>query len=339
MLAAALAMFLVEETAYSRQAAADPFAFFHPVVIVTQAERQRVDRGEIIARILPARDAEVAVFAVTRLNAEPESLVRWTRAIEALRKTSFLRAIRRFSNPPVLSDLDDLALDDVDLESVRRCRSGDCGLKLAAGEMDALRSVAQTRGQDWKPAVQQEFRRLLFDRIARYQRDGFAGLPAYADRAVPMLPRDVFVGFLERSPHLRRLSGDVDGPGSLHTSELAAESFLYWSKEHYGRGKPLITVTHVNIVRPTGPSLPAVVVLGQELYASHYRDGSLGTTFVVAGDEGGTNYLVYLNRSRVDALSGFLGGLRRTLLEGRLSSEVKNAIDGVRKRLESGSPP
>jgi hypothetical protein len=76
-------------------------------------------------------------------------------------------------------------------------------------------------------------------------------------------------------------------------------------------------------------------MLGHELYASHYRDGSLGTTFVVAGD-GGTNDLVYLNRSRVDALTGFLGGLKRTLLEGRLSGEVRNAIDGVRKRLRVG---
>ena len=53
----------------------------------------------------------------------------------------------------------------------------------------------------------------------------------------------------------------------------------------------MIAVTQVHIVRPVGAALPAVVVLGQEVFASHYRAGSLGTTFVLDG--GRTRYLVY----------------------------------------------
>ena len=316
----------------------DPFSFFSPVVTIDPAERERIDHGEVVVRILPARDAEVAVFAASRFDAEPEALVRWTKAIEALKRSPFVVAIRRFSHPPVLSDLDALALDDVDLDGIRRCEAGDCSVKLAAHEIEALKSAADSN-DEWKPAVQREFRRLVLARVTKYQSEGLAGLAPYADRSEPTRPQAEFAGILARSPHLRNyLPAVADGLSDYPRAELSsAESFLYWSKEQYKNGKPIIAITQVHIVRPVGASLPAVVVLGQEVFASHYRDGSLGTTFVLDG--GKTRYLVYLNRSRLDRLGdGMFGGLKRTLVERRIASEVKSALDTVRRRIESGNP-
>ena len=322
-----------------RQAADDPFAFFRPVVTVSPADRQRIDRGEVLARILPGRDGEVAVFAASRFDGQPESLVHWTHAIEELKKGSFVQAIRRFSDPPVLSDLDGLVLDDVDLDAIRRCRSGSCGVKLSAEDIQSLRVAASAAGPEWKAAVQREFRRVLFARVSRFHAEGVAALPAYVDHSEPTLPRDVLAGIVDRSPYLRmHLPAIADGLLQLPRAPLpATESFLYWSKEYYGRGKPVIAVTQVHIVRPGGAPLPDVVVLGQEVFASHYRNGSLGITAIVAGD-GDARYLLYLNRSRLDALGGILGGLKRSLLEGRLESEVKPTIAMVRRRLESAGP-
>jgi hypothetical protein len=315
----------------------DPFSFFSPAITIDAAERDRIDGGEIIVRALPARDGEVAVFAASRFDAEPEALVRWTKAIEVFKRSPFVVAIRRFSDPPVLSDLDAVALDDVDLEGIRRCEAGNCSVKLAAHEIDALKSAAG-RSTEWKPAVQQEFRRLVLERVTTYRANGLAGLPPYVDREEPTAPHAEFAGILSRSPHLRNyLPAVADGLSDYPRAELpSAESFLYWSKEQYKNGKPIISVTQVHIVRPVGPSLPAVVVLGQEVFASHYRDGSLGSTFVLDG--GKTRYLVYLNRSRLDRLGGMFGGLKRTLVERRLASEVKNGLSTVRRRVESGNP-
>jgi hypothetical protein len=175
--------------------------------------------------------------------------------------------------------------------------------------------------------------------VTTYQAEGLAGFPPYADQGEPTLPRDQFAGILDRSPHLRNhLPGIADGLSGYPRAGLrSAESFLYWSKEQYGSGKPVIAVTQVHVVRPAGPSLPAVVVIGQEVFASHYRDGSLGTTFVMDG--GDTRYLVYLNRSQLDKLDGMLGGLKRTLVERKLGNEVKTAIATIRQRIESGDPP
>ncbi|HEU4688559.1 MAG TPA: hypothetical protein VFS23_09375 [Vicinamibacterales bacterium] len=320
-----------------RPADGDPFSFFEPVVTVTPSERQRIDSGEVLAHVLPARDGEIAVFAVSKLEAEPEALVRWTHRIEALKRSPYVIAIRRFSNPPVLSDLDSLVLDDVDLEGIRECQAGDCSVKLAAQEIESLKKVSAAGG-DWKPAMQREFRRLLLKRVTDYQAKGLGGLPPIVDRVTPTHPGEEFAAILSRSPHLRTYLPELtDGLSNHPQADLPSTgSFLYWSKESYGRGKPVISVTQVHIVRPTGPSLPEVVVIGQEVFASHYRDGSLGTTFVLDGGE--TRYLAYLNRSRLDRLDGMWGGLKRTVVERKLRSEVKNAITGIRQRIESGDP-
>ncbi len=317
---------------------ADPFSFFQPVVTMSSIDRQRIDAGEVVVKILPARDGEVAVFAATRFDAQPEALVRWTQAIDALKRSPFVVAIRRFSRPPVLADLDQLSLDDVDLEGIRRCQTGDCSVKLATHEIESLKKAAGA-GVEWKAAVQQEFRRVVLSRVTRYQAEGLAGLPPYDDQDEPTLPREEFAAIMARSPHLRHyLPALADGLNSYPQAELSSkESFLYWSKEQYRNGKPLISVTQVHIVRPVGPSLPLIVVIGQEVFASHYRDGSLGTTFILDG--GKTRYLAYLNRSRLDQLDGMFGGVKRTLVERKLGSELKTAIEGVRRRIEAGDPP
>lgn len=316
----------------------DPFAFFHPHVVVNAADRARLDRGDVVTRMLPFRAGQLGVFVSSRLNAPAEALVSWTRAIAELKQSRFVPAVRRFSEPPVLEDLGGLVLDEGDVEAIRRCRSGDCGVKLAAHEIASLRAAAA--GPEWRAAIQQEFRRAVLNRVKAYRSDGLAGLPPYADRRDVPRPADVFAAILAGSPYLRdRLPGvsarlmdypRVDAPG--------VESFFYWSKEQYGSGKRVISVTHVEIVRPDSAGAPAVLVLGKEIFATHYRTGSLGVTAVVHDPVPDRRYLVYINRSQVDVLQGFFGGLKRKLIEGRLASESTEVVRAVRRKLESGVP-
>lgn len=316
----------------------DPFAFFHPQVIVDASDRERLDRGEVVVRVLPSRDGQLSVFASSRLDAPAQALVTWTGAIAELKQSQFVLAVRRFSDPPVLEDLDRLALEEGDLEAIRRCRSGDCGVKLAANEIESLRAAAT--GPEWRAAVQQEFRREVLNRVNAYRSDGLAGLPPYADRRDVLRPNDAFAAIVAGSPYLRdHLPGvgarlmdypRVDGP--------AVDSFFYWSKEQYGTGKRVISVTHVEIVRPDAAGAPAVLVLGKEIFATHYRTGSLGVTAVVHDPVPDRRYLVYINRSQVDVLHGLFGSLKRQLIEGRLAAETAAVVRLVRGRLESGAP-
>lgn len=323
-----------------RQSPADPFAFFEPEVVITRSERRRLERDEAVARTLHGDNGQLAVFVATRLKAPPDALAVWTRAIAELKRSRFVLALGRFSDPPALSDVAGLVLDSRDLQEIRDCIPGDCGLKLSAPEIESLRRAVAGAGADWGQAAQAEFRRLLIARVNLYRRGGLAGLPPVAARQKPRYLSAAFTEILDRSPYLGRLpkvrAWLQHYPSSDDTS---IESFFYWSKESYGTGKPVISVTHVGIVRPEhNREMPAVLVTGKQIFATHYVDGSLGLTMVLRGGPNGVSYLAYLNRSKLDLLGGFFGVFVRGVVERRVEREAPEIVRALRVRLEGGYP-
>jgi hypothetical protein len=315
----------------------DPFEFLQPWVVLSDADRRRLDRDEVVARTLPAGDGQLAVFVATRLEASPDALVAWTRAIAELKRSRFVLAIGRFSDPPDERDLDTLTLDARDLDAIRRCVPGDCGLKLSAGDISVLSRAAAAGGEGWREAVQREFRRLLVNRVNAYRAGGLAALPAPADRARPRSLDASLTAIVEASPYLDRLPAVATWLREYPAANASVESFFYWSKEFYGEGKPVISITHVGIVRP-GPDrrLPAVLVAGKQILATHYANAGLGLTMILE-DTAGTPYLVYLNRTELDLLRGFFGPFARGILEARLGRHAPRIVAGLRARLESGA--
>ena len=109
--------------------------------------------------------------------------------------------------------------------------------------------------------------------------------------------------------------------------------FLYWSTESFGL-KPVASITHVFIYVQPG----RVVTASKQLYASHYFDASLGLAAALEDRSDPSTpgmFLVYLNRSRIDLLGGFFGGLRRAILRGRLRDGMRKNLAEVIRELES----
>jgi hypothetical protein len=308
--------------------APDPFAWLQPTVTIDRAARSRLDRREVIVRVLPAADGEIGVFAAARLDADAETLAGWVNAIARLKKSPYVVMVRRFSNPPGLDDLKGLTLDEGDLGAIRDCRAGNCEVKLAGDDIAALRQAAFAGGPHWQDAVQWEFKRVVLGRLAAYEAAGLVGVPPYADRRKPTDLRLAFDVLLAHSPYLHSDIVAGDPP----------ESFFYWSKEQYGAGKAVISVTQVDIVRPQMPSAVRLAVISREIFATHYRNASLGLT-AVTEDAAGQRYLVYVYRSQLDLLTGAFGGWKRSMIEGKLKTESASVFKEVRRRLESGPPP
>jgi|SoiMethySBSTD1v2_1073268.scaffolds.fasta_scaffold128866_4 hypothetical protein len=318
----------------------NPFEFLAPSIVVSSDEKARLDRDQVIARTLPGPKGQLAVFVATRLNATPDVLAAWTRAIAELKRSRFVLAVGRFSDPPRPSDLDGLTLDERDLDALRRCRPGACGLKLSALEIDEVKAAASRGGAGWREAIQQEFKRLLVARVNRYRVGGLAASSPPADRATAATPNEAFDAILGESPYLARIPVVESWlTGDSHT-DVAVESFFYWSKEHYAEGKPVISVTHVGIVQgESDPQLPSVLVASKQIFATHYVEAGLGLTMVLRDHATGTPYLAYVNRSQVDLLRGWLGGLVRSVLQNQLERQAPQIVRGLRARLESGVPP
>ncbi len=316
----------------------DPFRFFAPSVTLTDEERGRLENGEPVTRILPGRGLEVAVFASVPVDVDGDRLVAWMRRIDALKKSSYVLAIGRFSNPPTLDDLAQLSLDDDELTDVRQCRPKHCALKLSAHEMSELRAAAAQAGGGWKSALQEAFRLAVLRRVQAYLAEGIVS--PYDDHDPPVQPSARFRELLDRSAFLlEHAPAFVEHlRGYPQTAATGVESFLYWSKERLA-GKPIISVTHVSIVRGCEDGLPDALVAGKEIFSTHYINASLSITAIVADSRGGPNYLVYVNRSEVDTLGGMFGGLVRMIMQRRLKAEAATVLAGLRRRLEQGGPP
>lgn len=317
----------------------DPFAFLGPSVTITKDERRQLDRGEPIARVLSGKGREIAAFAAVPVKVDGDRVVAWIRCIEQLRKSSYVVAVARFSDPPRIEDLAGLVLDDDDLSDIRTCRPQDCGLQLSAQEMIRLETAAAEATGDWKEAVQQAFREALLERVRVYLASGeISGYDDSGSRAPS--PASRFGSLLDHSLFLTKRLPQFAEHLRAYPSGAApeVESFVYWSKERLG-GRPFINVTHLSILRGQGPGLPDALVAGKQIFASHYIDASLGVTALLRGAWGGPNYLVYVNRSELGILGGPFGGLIKWFMKRRLKAEAAGVLRELRQRLESGDPP
>lgn len=321
------------------QRLADPLAFFHPSVELSREDRDRLASGEPVVRVLRDTGADVAVFGAVPVRIDGDRLVAWVRNIAELKRSPAVLAIGRVSNPPRLEDFDRLILDEAELNEIRQCRPGDCGLKLTADEISRLQTAMAAPSRE-RPRIQQVFRELMLRRVRDYLTAGGAALPRYADRKHTPPLGEVFQSILRQSTFLtERLPALADDLQRYpHGLSGDAESFIYWAKETFGR-KPVISATHVVIVRPTGADLPSALVIGRQLFATHYMDGALSVTAIVRDAPASRSYLTYLNRTRVDSLGGFFGPFVRSAIERRLRNEAAELLPRVRDRLESGEPP
>ena len=320
--------------------AEDPFLFWQPSVSITGADRRLLERGEPVARVLPGSGGEVAIVAIVPVAADGDRLVAWVRQIADFKRSTYVQAIGRFSDPPRLDDLAGLSLDDRDVSAIPECEPGHCGLKLSASEMHQLRDVIDVSAPDWPAAAQQAFRQLVLQRVEAYLAGGHAALSGYENRDDPVLLQPAFARILQGSvflaQHVPQFAAYLERFPDAPLSDV--ESFLYWSKESFN-GKPIVRATHVAILRGTGTDTPDALVAGKEIFSTHYVNGSLGITAIVRGETGSANYLVYFNRSDVDLLGGPFGGLVRWVVRGRLKAEALSVLRGLQRRLESGEPP
>jgi hypothetical protein len=95
---------------------------------------------------------------------------------------------------------------------------------------------------------------------------------------------------------------------------------------------PFVTVTQVTIVPATPTS---TVIASRDVYSSRYVDASLALTIASDGVAATDDiYLVYINRSRANALQGSFSALRRSVAARRMLASLDEHLKTVKSRLE-----
>jgi len=292
-----------------------------------------LERGKVVTRRLGATAAgEVAAVGAVRVKARKEAFVDRYRDIVQFKRGADVMQIGRFGSPPTLDDLAPLTIEKQDVD-VRTCRVGNCDIRLPAETIVRFQREINWKARDAEERAAILFKKVLLDNVRAYLSGGPGRIVQYDDDKRPVRPVDDFVGLLKSSPYIGELAPGLQN--HLRTFPLdplpGAEDFLYWSKEKFGFA-PFITVTHVIITHPTPASF---VIASKDVYSSRYFDASLSLT--IASDAVSAPdafYLVYMNRSRANALKGALSGLRRAIVERRAKGSLEENLKNTKSRLE-----
>jgi len=340
LLLAAVTVFATEGVGQSSQAARTASVpqrfedYLASVVRLTAPERTRLLNGAPVTKLLDADPArEVAVFGAIWVEAPPRRYVEAVKDIETFERGGAFRITKRISDPPRHDDFAAMRLSDEDVKDLRSCRVGDCELKLGQESIEAIRAGIDFSTPAARSAVEAALRERAYDYVTGYREKGNAGLAVYRDGSRPTFVAAEFESIIGRLPSLPEQLPDLRRFLLEYPNATLPRStdFLYWQETEFGL-KPTIRISHLVIQE----NATETVVASKMLYASHYFWTALELRVLLPDPARGPGFwLITVNRSRSDGLSGFVG----SLLRGRVRSEVQKGIVGAltatKKKMEA----
>ena len=172
----------------------------------TAAERKALLAGRPLTKLLPSdQSKEVFVFGAIWINASPAEYVRRVKNIEDFEKGGAFRITKKVSDPPKLEDFAQLELPEDDVKDLRRCKPGDCEMKLSVTGLQAFRTQVRWGSAAEKSDADAAFRRLALEYVDGYREGGNARLAVDRDAGDPVFVANEFRSMIERAPSLVRM--------------------------------------------------------------------------------------------------------------------------------------
>jgi hypothetical protein len=304
----------------------------------SQADLDAIESGKPIAKLIKVEeDTETRILGVVKIRGNPEDYIARQRDAVSFERGTGVLQIGLFGDPPTATDLADLTLDHDDIEDLKNCKPGECDVKLSDRSIEAFRKL-DWESPDAVSSAEAITRQMIADFLNAYQKGGNEALSAFHDKKKPLLVKEQFEDMI----------GNQDLPAyfpSLHaflkdypkTSLPGSEEMFYWSKVDFGL-KPVIRLNHVVIYQPKEIEAVRYAVASKMIYTTHYFNTGLELKFlVVALDSPGAYYLVSLNQSRSDGMTGFTGAVVGGKIRGEAREGSEKYLGAVKRIMEGGS--
>lgn len=319
----------------------DARAFLVRHLGLSQAELRRLDNGGVVAKSLEAKDKrEVATGAVVNIKVDADTYLERMADIVSFKRHEAVQQIGVFGAVPTAADLRDMTLDRGDVRDLRTCRVGDCDLNLSAEAIQRFQREVAWGSAEAEQQANSLMRDVLARYVADYRRRGNAAAMEYAGDRTPVDVAGEFrallesdAGLLEQFPGLTRYAVNYpDGPRD------GVRDLIYWSREKTGPA-PVVSITHI-IMMPVaadpGGAPVRHAVMTRQIYGSRYFDASMGLTLLLpeAGSATPAMYVLYQNRSRLDAFSGLFGGIIRFTVRSRVRSGMAESLGRLKTAME-----
>jgi hypothetical protein len=291
-------------------------------------------RGDVVSRSQAIDKRELTGFGAVRVSVTADEYALRFRDIVRFKRSEMVLQIGVMGREPSASDVAALTLDSSDVSGLRKCRVGDCDLRLTAPAIARLEREDRS-ARDFPERAARFVRDLLVEEARTYLTAGGGALPAYVDNEQPRDRLEAFRTMLRPSPFLLEYQPELFRYLEQYPREPLAgvDDLIYWSREKFGL-KPVISLTHLVIYRPSGRQ-GVVFTATRQIYASHYFDASLGISALVeASADPSDRYLLYANRSRLDTFGGIFGPLARAIAQRRIRESMAENVRQTKERLE-----
>ena len=335
----ALLLLSLAQVPASNAQSVEPFKFFRDYAGLKEDQIAAIRNGKAVVKVVESRTPDdVFVFGSVYVQSTPEKYLKLASDIDALRKLPSYLAIRKFSDPPQLSDLDGFTLEAEDIKQLKNCEPGKCEVQLPTEVMDAFKQSVDWSAPDAAHRINQLAQKMALEAIQRYARGGNAALGTYMDKHHPAVVGDAFASLLSRSkalpvyfPELERYLLEYPQAESENI-----QSEFYWEKVQFGL-KPTLRIVQAIVYRDSRSTHAAYAVAVKQLYASHYFETALDLTVCVRDQENPDRgfYSITLKGSRQAGLTGFKGGIVRKVAVDKTRSSLERALGAIKQKLES----
>jgi len=303
---------------------------------LTEADLRNLADGKVVIKELERKvKREVAFVGIVRVEfAFDLAKDGLARTVSTQRRDS-ATVSGRFSNPPVLSDLDSLEFEAKDLSELQDCRVGDCEWNLPESTIARLGSEVAWNSPASSSQASAILKKAILGYIDSYRKEGGRGLPVYRDAQIVVDLREEYedlVSDLMVVDAFDKGFGDYvrDYPDG---KPLDTRDVFNWTEVKIGF-KPVVMVTHTMALERGSADSGMALSVSKQIFANHFFDSSLGITalFGFPATEGRPeSYFILVNRSRAGALRGKLGGLLRGLIEDQAKGKIESFLTDAKR--------
>lgn len=302
---------------------------------MSEKEMSGLDAGEPVVRVPKSDDpAEVTLLAVVRVDASPETIRQLARDVSGLAaRNDQVLEVGVYSAEPERQDAAALHLPEGDVKDLRKCRVGDCAVRLTEPAIDTLQATVDWSSPDPAVQVNDYMATWLTAYLLDYQRTGAEALAVYADKE----ERDAVAEGLDALLRKTELAIDYDPDFHRYVASFpqeespGVENLYYWTLEDLSL-KPTLFLNHMAI---RGGDDSDVLVIVKQIYASHYIQAGVTVyaALSVADEDPSSGVYVFLTqRLRFD---GKVGGIKRKALEEGTKKAAREQLEAFRQLAEA----
>jgi hypothetical protein len=311
----------------------EPDNFFRQYVGLNDDQVDAIKTGRAIAKIVESRTPdEVFVFGVVYVKSTPKRYLRLAGDVAELRKLPSYLAIREFSDPPQLSDLDRFTLEAEDVRQLKNCKPGKCEVQLPAESMEEFQRSVNWSTPDAAEQVNRAAQKMALQALLGYQQGGNAALGTYRDKSHPTEVAETVRSLLSRSKalpaYLPGLSkGEIGGspnPILLGKGKFRAQANATNCPSDY---LPWVESCRAGVCSSSQAALLKPPL--SDCVGSYRLRAGFGNA-----DQGGF-YLITLKGSQQAGLTGLKGSIVRKVAVDKTRSSLERALATIKERLEN----